>query len=133
MRLTSGSDRREHPRFALPAMYTAIAARTLDTDAFSMFGHAYDLSEGGMRFEIDQPIEPGTPIVVRISLPGRPLTWAERRPVYAFANLVWVEPEDLEIAAGPIRMACVFRRFVQPGDLQRLQDALSSGRYALAA
>lgn len=133
MRLRTGADRRLHPRFVLPAMYTAVATRRLDSDAFNSFGHAYDLSEGGMRFEVDEPTEPGTGIVVRLQLPGTAMSWAERRPVYAFANVVWVEEEDLEIAAGPVRMACVFRRFVQPGDLERLQRALGSGRYAMAA
>lgn len=133
MRLRHGADRRIHPRFVLPVMYTAVAARRLDSDAFNAFGHAYDLSEGGMRFEVDEPIEPGTAIVVRLQLPGTPISWAERRPVYAFANVVWVEEEDLQIGAGPVRMACVFRRFVQQGDLERLRRALDSGRYAMAA
>lgn len=133
MRLTTGSDRRLHTRFALPAMYTAVAVRPLDQDAFNLFGHAYDLSEGGMRFEVDEAIPAGAAIVVRLQLPGPAISWSEQRPVYAFANVVWVEQEDVELGAGPVRMACVFRRFVQQSDLDRLRQALGSGRYSQAA
>ncbi len=135
-----GKDRREHPRYLLPSMYTAIAVRRSEPDvlvpgdeAFQWHGHAYDVSEGGMRFEIDEPIEPGTRIAVRLELPGATsLRVAERRPVFALANVVWIEEEDLD-QPGPVRMACVFRQFVQPGDRERLLGRLRSGRYSLAA
>ena len=126
------SDRRQHVRFALPSMYTNIAIRPLDQDTFLYEGHAYDLSLGGMRFELDRPIEPGQDVGVRIMLPTAGLAWVDRRPIFARANLVWLNEEDLT-EAGPIRMACVFSRFMQPGDESRIERALHSGRYALAA
>jgi len=117
----------------LPSMYTQIDVRPLDSDEFQWSGHAYDLSEGGMRFELDQPIEPGTAIAVRIRLPGDvTMNGADRRPLYALANVVWLEDEDVELG-GPVRMACVFREFVLSGDLERLQSRLHSGRYSMAA
>lgn len=129
----TGSDRRRFPRYVLPSMYTLVEARSLDSVLFRWKGHAYDLSEGGMRFELDEAIDPGTPIAVRLQLPGaQHLRFADRRPVYAFARVVWIEEEDVE-QGGPIRMACVFNRFVLPGDEKRLRDRLSSGRYSLAA
>lgn len=132
-RLPFGKDRRRHQRFVLPSMYTLIEARPLDREEFCWSGHAYDLSEGGLRFELDCPVEPGTTIALRIQLPGATtLRYAERRPVYAFANVVWIEEEDLD-QSGPVRMACVFKRFVLPGDLDRLRERLSSGRYSVAA
>ncbi len=131
--METARDRREFPRYVLPSMYTSVEVRPLDSETYQWRGHAYDISEGGMRFEIDYPIEPGTAIAVRIELPGADrLRLTERRPVYAFANVVWLEEDDLD-HAGPVRMACVFRRFVLPGDRERLIDRLHSGRYSLAA
>jgi hypothetical protein len=129
----SGKDRRRYQRFVLPSMYTEVEVRPLDSEKFEWKGHAYDVSEGGMRFELDRPIEPGTQIAVRLQLPGaQHLTITERRPVYAFANVVWIEEDDIE-QGGPVRLACVFTRFVMPGEEARLRARLRSGRYSLAA
>lgn len=131
--MIAGKDRRRFARFALPSMYTQVEARALDAENFEWKGHAYDISEGGMRFELDRPIEPGSQIAVRLQLPGaESLKITDRRPVYAFANVVWIEEDDVE-QGGPIRMACVFTRFVMPGDEERLRRRLRSGRYSLAA
>jgi hypothetical protein len=131
--MDAGKDRRRFPRYVLPSMYTSIAVRPMECEGFQWEGHAYDISEGGMRFEIDEPVAPGTQIAIRIELPGaHSLRIAERRPVYVMANVVWLEEEDLE-QAGPVRMACVFKQFVQPGDRERLMARLKSGRYSLAA
>ncbi len=128
-----GKDRRRHPRFVLPSMYTEVEARSLDTEKFEWKGHAYDVSQGGMRFELDTPIEPGTRIALRLQLPGaQHLKITDRRPVYVFANVVWIEEDDIE-QGGPIRMACVFSQFVLPGDEARLRTRLHSGRYSVAA
>ena len=128
-----GSERRQHERYLLPSMYTAIDIRPGEEDEFRFSGHAYDLSVGGMRFELDEPIEPGTEVGVRITLPGaehlRPM---HRKPIYALATVVWVEQDDLE-SGGPVRMACVFKTFCQLGDKERLEARLKSGRYSLAA
>jgi hypothetical protein len=131
--MATQDDRRRHPRYVLPIQYTQVEARPLDSDTFCWNGHAYDISEGGMRFDLDHPVEPGTTIALRLRLPGESsLRITERRPVYAFANIVWLEDEDLEFP-GPVRMACVFKRFVMPGDETRLRSRLDSGRYSLAA
>ncbi len=126
-------ERRRFPRFVLPSMYTGVEVRPMNSDKFQWQGHAYDISEGGMRFEVDEPIDPGTEIAVRIELPGaQNLAISERRPVYALADVVWVEQDDVE-ARGPVRMACNFKRFIVPGDRQRLRDRLESGRFSAAA
>lgn len=131
--MEQASDRRRHQRYVLPSMYTGVEVRPMDSESFEWKGHAYDISEGGMRFELDRPIEPGTRIAVRIQLPGAEfLRLTERRPVYAFANVVWIEEDDLD-QGGPVRMACVFSRFVVPGDRERLSRRLASGRFSLAA
>ncbi len=129
----AAKERRRFPRYLLPSMYTGVEVRPLDSDKFQWQGHAYDISESGMRFEVDEPIDPGTQIAVRIDLPGsQSLAISERRPVYALADVVWVEQEDVE-ARGPVRMACSFKRFIIPGDRQRLRDRLGSGRFSAAA
>lgn len=131
--MTSTRDRRRFERYVLPSMYTAVSARELDSTEFTLSGHAYDISRGGMRFELDQPIEPGTQIALRLELPGDASTsWAEPRAVFAFANVVWIEEDDLD-STGPVRMACVFTRFCRAGDEERLLSRLNSGRFALAA
>lgn len=131
--MEQATDRRRHPRYLLPSMYTSVEVRPLSSETYQWKGHAYDISEGGMRFELDYPIEPGSRIAVRIELPGSDrLRLTERRPVYAFANVVWLEEEDLE-HPGPVRMACVFERFILAGDRERLLERLQSGRYSLAA
>lgn len=112
-------------------MYSRVLLRTLETDEFLWEGHAYDISEGGVRFELDRGIEPGTPVAMRIDLPaalaeGR----AVRRSAFVFANVVWLEDED---ELGPCRMAAVFTRFAREGDQERLLRRLQTGRYALAA
>jgi hypothetical protein len=114
-------------------MYTEVSVRELESESFQFQGHAYDISLGGMRFELDNVIEPGTQIAVRIQLPG-PTSQRDRdrRAVFAMATVVWTEQDDLD-QGGPVRMACVFKNFCQPGDEQRLLSQLTSGLYARAA
>ncbi|MEM9082231.1 MAG: PilZ domain-containing protein [Planctomycetota bacterium] len=131
--MLNGAERRIHQRYTLPSSYTEIAIRPFDKDEFNLMGHAYDISEGGIRFELDQPIEPGTRIGIRIMLPRATMTQTtEKRAIFAMGNLVWTNHDDIELG-GPIRMACTITRFMQPGDLEMLRRALESGRYALAA
>lgn len=127
----NSSDRRRHQRFTLPTAYARILVRLLDSDEFEWEGHAYDLSEGGVRFELDRAIEPGTPIAMRIELPHTAVERStERRSLYAFANVVWMEDDD---QPGPVRLAAVFTRFARADDAAALRHRLFSGRYAMAA
>lgn len=126
-------ERRQFPRFVVEPMYTPIAARVEtggDEDApFDIEGHAYDISEGGARFELDKPVQPGTRIAMRIFMPGLSER-DEGRSVLVYANVVWLEDAD---EAGPYRTAAVFTHFVRAGDRDRLVRHFSSGRYRLAA
>jgi hypothetical protein len=112
-------------------MYAPVAVRLLSDDQFTHQGHAYDISEGGLRFELDRPIDPGTRVAVQVTLPG-PAAGAEGpgRSVFAFANIVRQQDED---EPGPARMAAVFSGFAREGDRERLQRQLKSGRFAAAA
>lgn len=124
-------NRRRYERFALPAMYTAITVRTLDQDRDSLEGHTYDISEGGVHFELDHPIEPGTPVAVEIFLPASVLTDDPEagRIVFAFGNIVWADDSE----PGPVRLAAAFTRFARDGDRERLVRAFASGIMARAA
>jgi len=122
-------NRRQFERFALPPMYSRVTMRLLDRDSFEYEGHAYDISEAGLCFEIDKPIEPNTTVVMRIDLPMH----HEGEPGYVevFSRIVRVDEEDREF--GPVRLAASFSRFVRFGDKQRLIAHFCTGRYARAA
>ena len=126
-----GRERRQYQRYALPSMYTRVTVRLMDEQEFRWEGHAYDVSVGGMRFELDSPIDQATPVVVQIELPGSDPT-GDPEPVFVAANIVWLEEDDLE-QPGPVRMACVFREFARAEDQDRLVRRLNSGRFSIAA
>jgi hypothetical protein len=121
-----GADRRRYPRFTLRPGYTAIGLRRLESDAFGIDGHAYDLSLGGMRFEADEAVEPGTSMAIRIDFPGADSS----QSVYVFGNVIWLEDEE---DGAPYKMAAVFTRFARDEDRERLADALSNGKLRAAA
>lgn len=123
-------NRRKHERFSLLPMYTPIEVRGVLDDSIAFHGHAYDISEGGIRFELDEPIVPGTPVSLFITLPGGGAAGVDRS-VQAFANVIWVDDDQDE--PGPVRMAAAFTRFARAGDLEKLIKQLSSGRYSRAA
>ena len=131
--MQSDTNRRIFDRYKLRPMYTPIAVRLLDETNFGKEGHGYDISEGGVRFELDSPIAPGTAVAIRIMLPQSGQgDVGPGRAVFAFANIVWLQEEDLE-EKGPVRMAAVFSRFARTGDRERLLRSLATGAYAKAA
>lgn len=129
--MTTTTNRRQFERFALAPMYTPINARLLENQEFTLEGHAYNISEGGVQFELDQPVAPGTPVALQITLPqgAAEADLGPGRSVFVFANVVWIDDEE----PGPVRMAAVFTRFARLGDRDRLLRAMGSGRYARAA
>lgn len=122
-------DRRRFERFAVLPMYTEIALRKADQQEFGLLGHAYDISEGGVRFELDVPIEPGTAVAAQIMLPG--LTGGvggesvdgPGRAVFVQGNVVWCTVDVDE--PGPVQMAMAITRFCREGDRERLMRRLS--------
>ena len=111
-------------------MYTPVAVKLLADSTFEFEGHAYDISEAGLRFELDRPIDPGTPVAIEVTLPGS-LRGSQDRRVCVVGNVVWIDDDEDE--PGPVRMAAAFTRFAEPGDKQRLLAQLGSGRLARAA
>ncbi len=101
---TKSIDRRTHQRFTLMPMYTTVEARRLAADVDqALLGHAYDISETGVRIELDEALEPGESIAVHLTLPGATSS------VAASADVVWVNDEMDD--PGPRRMALRFTKF----------------------
>ncbi|MFM9995087.1 MAG: PilZ domain-containing protein [Phycisphaerales bacterium] len=125
------TNRRRFERFAVRPMYTPIAVRLLSEREFSRLGHAYDVSEGGAQFELDDPIAPGTPVEIRLALPADDGGGEDEHTVTVRGNVVWVSQDADE--PGPVRLAAAFQSFEAGADRARLLGVLSSGRYARAA
>lgn len=113
-------NRRMFERYPLPAMYTALSAKAPGAGRFTLAGHAYDISEGGVQFELDRGLEPGTPVVLRIDLPRSFGSSADERPVVVHGNVVWKDESE----PGPVRMAVAFTRFARKADEARLKDRI---------
>lgn len=119
-------EKREHPRFDLPAMYTPIVARTSSGEELD--GHVYDMSRGGLQFDLDGVVEPGESIEVRVEIPLG--SYAGAAPLEATCNVVWIEDED---EPGPTRHAAVFSSFACGDAARRLERLLTGGHYRPAA
>jgi hypothetical protein len=123
------ANRRQAERVGLPAGYTSVALRTLDRDRHTLEGHAYDLSVGGVMFELDKAINPGTPVSIRIDLPRSMLDTGPGRSVFVFGNVVWLDDSD----PGPVRMAVAFTRFARAGDEFRIHRVIANAAARRAA
>ncbi len=121
-------NRRRFERFATSPMYTPLAVRLAVAGGRVHEGHAYDISEGGVRFELDDPIAPGTPIEITITLPGA--TPRRDRSFAATGQVVWSRRDPDE--PGPTQMAAVFTRFAA-ADRARLVERLAGRRGSRAA
>ncbi|MEK6701338.1 MAG: PilZ domain-containing protein [Planctomycetota bacterium] len=124
-------NRRRFERFQLKACYTPVSVRVVGSENDALEGHAYDVSEGGAMFELDEPIEAGTPVAMQLTLPLSPggSDLASARTIFVFGNVVWLDLSE----PGPARMAIAFTQFAKLGDKERLLRQLGSGLYARAA
>lgn len=118
---TQFSEFRQFPRLSVPPMYTLLRARPLGEDRYCWSGHIYDVSEVGMRFELDEALEPGTPIEVRAMLPGA------RHIVFNASGRVVRLHDDVD-ERGPMRMGMIFDSFSGEEDQSKLVDYLGSVR-----
>ncbi len=111
-------DLRQRPRFRLPAMYTFVRVRPKGDERYCWAGHIYDVSESGMRFEIDEPLQAGQEIEVRAMLPG-----TSHITFNATGKVVRLHDDSDE--AGPICMGMAFDSFTRRIDRKRLTSYLS--------
>jgi hypothetical protein len=119
-------NRRRHERFSLAPMYTTVVAEWMTPQGrCESAGHAYDVSEGGLRMELDERLEPGTVVNITMCLPG------QARPIRASGAVVrtYDEADD----PGPCRVALQLDRFHTPLDRQALFGCLGSGALPRAA
>lgn len=126
-------NRRQYERFALPPMYTPVCVRPVEGEGPALEGHAYDVSEGGIRFELDSAIPSGTAVAIQLTLPAAPgdieSELGSTRTVCVYGNVIWVDESE----PGPVRMALAITRYSKVGDRERLLRRLSTGRYRRAA
>lgn len=125
-------NRRAFERFRVNPGYTAVSVRVLpDEEHFSRKGHVYDLSEGGVQFELDFPIDAGSTVSMKIDVPwSAPISDAPNdSAVYVTGNVVWTDTEE----PGAARMALAITRYDREGDKERLIRALGVSRCLRAA
>ncbi|MDZ4756029.1 MAG: PilZ domain-containing protein [Phycisphaerae bacterium] len=116
---SDGRERRRHARFKVVPMYTRLQVRGPADDALPLDGHVYDISEGGLRFELDEPLPEGERVTVEIDLPGC------QKLIKAYGKIVRVN--DREDDPGPRRMALRFDSFVDEASKRALSRYLGEG------
>lgn len=112
-------DQRQYPRIKVPAMYTLIRARILGSTRYNWTGHIYDVSLGGVRFELDMPVEPGTQLEIRGMLPGSGHT------TFRAVGRVVRDHSDAD-NQGPAIMGLAFESFQSPMDRHRLAQYIDA-------
>ena len=113
---------RQAPRLKLPAMYTFIRVRPEGHDGpYRWTGYIYDISSTGMRFELDEPLEPGTAVEVRAMLPGSLTT-----TICAIGRVVRLHDDDPY--AAPVRMGLAFESFSSSDDHAQLETYLETNQ-----
>lgn len=126
-------DRREHARFRVNPGYTPVRVRVHPDETYTLDGHIYDISEGGVCFEIDRPVESGSRVSLQIELPGHLFDTGRDigpgRAVFVTGNVVWCDLDE----PGASRMAVAVTRYDRAGDRERLIRAMTAGRYLRAA
>jgi hypothetical protein len=124
------SNRRQHERYQVAPMYTHVEVKVAGAcEPFA--GHSYDVSEGGVQIELDDMIDPGTPVSLELVLPyagGVRVPDAERI-IRVTGNVVWADDSE----PGPVRLAVAFTRFASEMDRARLINQLNSRAVRRAA
>lgn len=94
------AERRRDPRYRLNAAYTQVRVIRRDGAHNKLCGHAYDLSRGGVRFEVDAPLVVGEVLDLELMLPGREQAWVGGTGTV-------VRRHDVD-EVGPIRFGVMF-------------------------
>lgn len=102
------ADKRQFPRRSLPVGYSEVHVRRSGRQRFSMVGHAYDISAGGVRIELDRSLADGEEVDIRVNLPG-----TDQHEIRAHGSVVrFHDPGEV----GPVRMAVNFSALANPAD-----------------
>lgn len=116
---------RQSPRKKVAAPYSLLRVRPKGEGPFHWMGHIYDISVNGMRFELDNAIEPGTEVEIRAMLPG-----PEHPVIEAQGRVVRLVDDEY---AGPTRMGMMFSKFKAKTDQSTLEAYLKPTIIAEAA
>lgn len=120
------AETRQQPRLKVSAAYSVLRVRRVGETDYQWTGHIYDVSMSGMRFEIDDALDPGTHVEVRGLLPGQTNVQFNAR-----GRIVRYHDEGPE--AGPTRMGMVFEEFSTRTDEIRLAHYLDDAGLRTAA
>lgn len=112
------TEARQRPRIKIPAMYTLLRVRCKGEERYRWTGYIYDVSGSGMRFELDEALEPGSEIEVRAMLPG-----SQHTTFRAAGRVIRIHSDD-EPTNTPCRMGMVFTDFQTDVDRRRLEEYL---------
>lgn len=115
----TGRERRRHSRFKVTPMYSHVHVRRDGEGRPELDGHLYDISVGGVRFELDEPLDDGERVTIEISLPGC------RTLIQATGKVVRVNDADDD--PGPRRMALRFDAFADEESRTALARYLGEG------
>lgn len=121
-----GREQRQYPRIKVPAMYTLIRARVVGSNKYTWTGHIYDVSLGGVRFELDCPVEVGTELEIRGMLPG-----SEHTTFRVIGKVSRIHSDADE--PGPCIMGLEFESFRSPMDRHRLAAYIDARMQAEAS
>lgn len=116
-------NRRDANRTPVTAAYSSVAVLA-DGSREHMTGHIYDISEKGLRFEVDRPLPVGSAIELELLVPPEESIRVSARVVRVFD-----EADD----PGPRRMGAEFIGFGSPGDEARFEGLLDSYHLIRAA
>lgn len=116
-------NRRDVTRVSVTAAYSSVAV-TADGSLEPLSGHIYDISEKGLRFEVDRALPVGSLVELELLVPPE-----ESIRVTARVVRVYDEADD----PGPRRMGAEFTGFDSPGDEERLEGLLDSFHLVRAA
>jgi c-di-GMP-binding flagellar brake protein YcgR len=112
------NDARGTTRVKLPPMYTLVRVKPEGAERYRWTGYIYDISSGGMRFELVAPVDPGIRLEVKAMLPGNLHT-----TIRAKGTVVRIHDDDN--LPGPTRMGMMFDSFVED-DKTKLEDYLDA-------
>lgn len=127
--MPNAENRRQFERFSLAPAYTEVMVRVPGRRQ-PLEGHAYDISEGGIRMELDEAIVPGTSVVVEVKLPPGHVKGAPVEDMLARGTIMWVDDDGVR---GPVRMGVLIEDFASNVDRDRLLTRFASGAYRRAA
>lgn len=124
---SNSTERRRFERFSLVPGYTAVEVKA--PGGGWRAGHVYDLSERGVRFDLDEAIAPGTIVEVRLEMPRAALGPSLADDVAFTGEVVWCDADD------PVctRLGVEITAFANAEDRERLIRRLSAGRFQRAA